>query len=109
MQDYLTFFICQTETFPWLFSVIIFRDYFPWLFSVIILSSHSNNKPCKEMQRVMLFHYESKQYASISLQNYLTSLFDKQKPVHDYFLLSLQQLVRLLQMCKNCNFLFSGN
>ena len=55
-------------------SVIIFCDYFPWLFSVIIFSSHSNNKPCKEMQRVMLFHYESKQYASISLQNYLTSL-----------------------------------
>ena len=100
MQDYLTFFIGQTETFPWLFSVIIFRDYFPWLF----FSSHSNNKPCKEMQRVMLFHYESKQYASISLRNYLTSLFDKQKPVHNYFLLSLQQLVRLLQMCKNCNF-----
>ena len=48
----------------------------------------------------MLFHYESKQYASISLQNYLTSLFDKQKPVRDYFFLSLQQLVRLLQMCK---------
>ena len=105
MQDYLTFFVCQTETFPWLFSVIIFRDYFPWLF----FSSHSNNEPCKEMQRVMLFHYESKQYASISLQNYLTSLFDQQKPVHDYFLLSLQQLFRLLQMCKNCNFLFSDN
>ena len=102
MQDYLTFFVCQTETFPWLFSVIIFRDYFPWLF----FSSHPNNKPCKEMQRVMLFHYKSKQYASISLQNYLTSLFDQQKPVHDYFLLSLQQLFRLLQMCKNCNFLF---
>ena len=81
-------------------SVIIFCDYFPWLLSVIIFSSHSTNKPCKEMQRVMLFHYESKQYASISLQNYLTSLFDKQKPVRDYFLLSLQQLVRLLQMCK---------
>ena len=48
----------------------------------------------------MLFHYESKQYASMSLQNYLTSLFDKQEPVYDYFLLSLQQLVRLLQMCK---------
>ena len=48
---------------------------------MIIFSSHSNNKPCKEMQRVMLFHYESKQYASISLQNYLTSLFDQQKPV----------------------------
>ena len=73
------------DHFRWLFSVIIFRDYF--------FSSHPNNKPCKEMQRVMLFHYESKQYASISLQNYLTSLFDKQKPVHDYFLLSLQQLV----------------
>ena len=54
------------DYFLWLFSVIIFRDYF--------FSSHPNNKPCKEMQRVMLFHYESKQYASISLQNYLTSL-----------------------------------
>ena len=33
------------------------------------------------------------------------SLFAKQKPVRDYFFLSLQQLVMLLQMCKKLQLL----
>lgn len=79
------------DHFLWLFSVIIFRDYF---FPPTPTTNHA--KKCKESCCLIMRVNHMHQYHC----KIIWLLYWQAKPVRDYFLLSLQQLVRLLQVCK---------